>query len=212
MQKHMHIGLRLKKYRKIGILYAAACVALGFMPQLAIADDQVDKPYDWVIQVETRRLERQFDYTNSKLNPIEKLEVLWYPTKDENKKTNYQYMYYHDGKPYGLEKLHKLDIDEGDGVAIEVKHKDSNPSEAEKKDAANAIFRLALDSYLHKNPLVAVKVPADSFNEISDRLKDLGFHDSKEDGDQVDMENTFKASMTIGLFSVPEGKHISLVR
>jgi len=200
------------QYRKMGALYAFACLAFGTMPQLALAEDQVDKPYDWVLQIETRRLERQFEYANSKLNPIEKLEVVWYPTKDENKKTNYQYMYYHDGKPYGLEKLNKLAIDEGDGVAIEVKHKDNNPSDAEKKDAANAIFRLALDSYLHKNPLVAVKVPIDSFNSISDRLIDFGFHDSKDDGDQIDQQNTFKASMTIGLFSVPEGKHISLVR
>lgn len=199
-------------YRKIAVFYAFACLAFGLMPQLVRAEDQVDKPYDWVFQIETRRLERQFEYANSKLNPIEKLEVVWYPTKDENKKTNYQYMYYHDGKPYGLEKLNKLDIDEGDGVAIEVKHKDNSPTEAEKKAAANAIFRLALDSYLHKNPLVAVKVPVDSFNSISDRLIDFGFHDSKDDGDQIDQQNTFKASMTIGLFSVPEGKHISLVR
>ena len=208
----MPMVVNMNRFCKIGVFGAFACMAFGLMPPLAKADDQVDKPYDWVIQIQTRRLERQFEYKNSKLNPIEKLEVLWYPTKDENKKTEYQYMYYHDGKPYGLEKLHKLDIDAGDGVAIEVKHKDNNPSEAEKKDAANAIFRLALDSYLHKNPLVAVKVPIDSFNAISDRLIEFGFHDSKDDGDQIDQQNTFKASMTIGLFSVPEGKHISLVR
>lgn len=201
-----------EKCRHVGVFCALTSLALSFMPQLAKADDQVDKPYDWVLQVETKRLERQFDYVNSKLNPIEKLEVLYYPTKDESKKTNYQYMYYHEGKPYGLEKLHKLDIDEGDGVAIEVKHKDNNASESEKKDAANAIFRLALDAYLHKNPLVAVKVPADSFNSISNRLIEFGFHDSKEDGDQIDQQNNFKATMTIGLFSVPEGQHISLVR
>ncbi|HIA50964.1 MAG TPA: hypothetical protein EYN91_02605 [Candidatus Melainabacteria bacterium] len=200
------------KFQKIGVVYAIVCTAFGFLPQIALADDQVDKPYDWVIQVETRRLERQFDYKNSKLNPVEKLEVLWYPTKDETKKTKYEYMYYHDGKPYGMEKLRKFDIDEGDGVAIEIKHKENNATDAEKRDAANAVFRLALDSYLHKNPVVAVKVPMDSFNTVSNRLMELGFHDSKDDGDELETDSKFTASMTLGLYSVPEGKQITLVR
>jgi hypothetical protein len=169
-------------------------------------------PYDWVLQVETTQLKRQFEYKGSTLNPVEKLEVVWYPTKDQNKKTKYELMYYHEGRPFGMEKLHKLEIDQGDGVAIEIKHKDNNASEAEKKDAANAVLRLALDAYLNRNPLAAVKVPADSFESVSDKLKELGFHDSKEDGEGLDNDQQFKSDMTISLFSVPEGKHVTLIR
>ena len=202
----------MKKVMKIGALPAIACLLLAFAPQHATAEDQVALPYDWVIQVETTQLKRQFEYKGSTLNPVEKLEVLWYPTKDQNKKTKYELMYYHDGRPFGMEKLHKMEIDQGDGVAIEIKHKDNNATEAEKKDAANAVFRLALDAYLNKNPLAAVKVPVDSFESVSDKLKALGFHDSKEDGEGLDNDQQFKSDMTISLFSVPEGKHVTLIR
>ena len=200
------------KILRLLVLPAIASSLLSFVPQHATAEDQVDLPYDWVVQIETTELKRQFDYKGSTLNPIEKLEVLWYPTKDKEKKTKYQMMYYHDGRPFGMEKLHKMDIDQGDGVAIEIKHKENNATEAEKKDAANAAFRLALDLYLNKNPLAAVKVPADSFESVSDRLQALGFHDSKNDGEGLDNEQQFKSNMTMSLFSVPEGKHITLIR
>lgn len=194
------------------VLPAIASSLLSFIPQHAIADNQVALPYDFVVQVETTQLKRQFEYQGSTLNPVEKLEIVWYPTKDKDNKTKYQNMYYHDGKPLGMEKLHKMDIEQGEGVAIEIKHKDNNASEAEKKDAANAAFRLALDLYLNKNPLAAVKVPVDSFESVSDRLQALGFHDSKNDGEGLDNAEQFKSNMTISLFSVPEGKHITLIR
>lgn len=200
------------KYLKIGAIPAIAYLLLAFVPQQATAENKVDLPYDWVIQVETTELKRQFDYQGSNLKPIEKLEVLWYPTKDQNKKTRYELLYYHDGRPFGMEKLHKMEIDQGDGVAIEIKHKDNNATEAEKKDAGNAIFRLALDAYLNRNPLAAVKVPIDSFDTVSDKLKNLGFHDSKDDGGGLNTTEQFKSDMSITLVSVPEGKNITLIR
>lgn len=200
------------KYLKIGVFPAIVYLLLAFMPQQAIADNKVDLPYDWVIQVETTELKRQFDYQGSGLKPIEKLEVVWYPTKDQNKKTKYELLYYHDGRPFGMEKLHKMEIDQGDGVAIEIKHKDNNATESEKKDAGNAIFRLALDAYLNRNPLAAVKVPIDSFDTVSDKLKNLGFHDSKDDAGGLNTTEQFKSDMSITLVSVPEGKNVTLIR
>ncbi len=200
------------KILKISALPAIACLLLSFAPQHATAENGVELPYDWVIQVETDQLKRQFEYKGSTLNPVERLEVTWYSTKDKTKKTKYELMYYHDGRPFGMEKLHKMDIDQGDGVAIEIKHKGNSATEAEKKDAGNAIFRLALDAYLNRNPLAAVKVPVDSFDAVSDKLQDLGFHDSKQDGEGLDNTEQFKSDMTISLFSVPEGKHVTLIR
>jgi hypothetical protein len=200
------------KILRISAISMIAFLLLSFAPQHASADVGVDLPYDWVIQVETDQLKRQFEYQGSTLNPVERLEVTWYPTKDKEKKTRYELMYYHDGRPFGMEKLHKMDIDKGDGVAIEIKHKSNNATEAEKKDAGNAIFRLALDAYLNRNPLAAVKVPVDSFDTVSEKLQALGFHDSKQDGEGLDNSEQFKSDMTISLFSVPEGKHVTLIR
>ncbi len=200
------------KILKISVLPAIAGLLLSFVPQYAFAEDKVDLPYYWVIQVETDELKRQFDYQGSTLKPIEKLEVVWYPVKDQSKKTKYEQLYYHEGRPFGMEKLHKMDIDQGDGVAIEIKHKDNNPTEAEKKDAGNAIFRLALDAYLNRNPLAGVKVPSQSFDSIADKLKNLGFHDSEDDNGGLNTTEQFKSDMSITLLSVPEGKHMTLIR
>lgn len=200
------------KFLKISALPAVAFLLISFMPQHACAENAVDLPYDWVLQVETSELKRQFDYQGSTLKPIEKLEVVWYPTKDESKKTKYELLYYHQGRPFGMEKQHKLEIDQGDGVAIEVKHKDNNVTDSEMKDAGNAIFRLALDSYLNRNPLAAVKVPINSFEPIADKLKSLGFHDAQDDGGGLNTTEQFKSDMSITLVSVPEGKHMTLIR
>jgi len=201
----------MDRCRKYGILPTIACLLLTFAPPHATADDHVDLPYDWVIKVETHQLKRQFEYKGSTLSPVEKLEVSWHPTKDEDKVTKYEYMYYHEGRPFGMEKLRKMDMEQGEGVAIEIKHKDGDGTEAEKKDAANATFRLALDAYLNKNPLAAVKVPITSFDAVSNQLINLGFHDAQDEGGG-DFNQGAKSDMSLYLYSVPDGKKQTLTR
>lgn len=201
----------MDRYRKYVVLPAVAGMLLTFAPLHGQAEDHVDLPYDWVMKVETQQLKRQFEYKGSTLNPVEKLEVSWHPTKDENKVTKYEYLYYHEGRPFGMEKLRRLDMAQGEGLAIEIKHKDGDGTEAEKKGAANAAFRLALDAYLNKNPLAAVKVPIASFDVVSNQLISLGFHDAQNEGGN-DFNEGAKTDMTIYLYSVPDGKKQTLTR
>lgn len=197
---------------KLGVLSVFAYALFCVLPQIATAEDKVDLPYDWVIKIETRQLQRQFDYKNSALNPVEKLEVSWHPSDKKDEITKYQYMWYHEGKPLGMEKFRKLDITEGEGVAIQIVHKDDSPSMAEKRAAANAALRLAVDTYLHRNPVAAIKVPLDSFDAVSNHLMILGFHDAKEDGGGIDFEPSVQSDMTLHLYSEPDGKSITLIR
>ncbi|MCC6976816.1 MAG: hypothetical protein IT343_00740 [Candidatus Melainabacteria bacterium] len=189
---------------------AIACLFLSFNPHPASADDQVVLPYDWVIQVDTIRLKRQFEYSGSTLNPIEKLEVSWHPVDKKDDVKKYESMWFHDGKAVGMEKVRKLDIEKGEGVAIEVKHKESNATEAEKKAVANAIIRLTLDAYLNKNTVAAVKVPKESFSGISNRIQEFGFHIAEEKAGDSQVQYT--SDMTVTLISVPEGEKQTLIR
>lgn len=195
---------------KIATVPAIACLLFSVSPQHASADDQVVLPYDWIIQVDTMSLKRQFEYSGSTLNPIEKLEVSWHPVDKKDDIKKYESMWFHDGKAVGMEKLRKLDIEKGEGVAIEVKHKDNNATEAEKKAVANAIVRLTLDAYLNKNTVAAVKVPKDSFGSISNKLQEYGFHIAEEKAGDSQVQYT--SDMTVTLLSVPEGEKQTLIR
>ncbi len=197
-------------FLKIASVPVIACLLLSFNPQLASADDEIVMPYDWVIQVDTVRLKRQFEYSGSTLNPIEKLEVSWHPVDKKDDITKYESIWFHDGKAVGMEKLRKLDIEKGEGVAIEVKHKESYATEAEKKAVANAIIRLTLDAYLNKNTVDAVKVPKDSFGGISNKLQEYGFHIAEEKAGDSQVQYT--SDMTVTLVSVPEGEKQTLIR
>jgi len=196
--------------RKLVVVPAIACLLFSLAPQKISAEEEVVLPYDWVVQVDTLKLKRQFEYSGSSLNPVEKLEVTWHPADKKDNVTKYEHIWYHDGKPIGMEKIRKLDIEKGEGVAIEIKHKDNNASEAEKKAAANAIIRLTLDAYLNKNTVAAVRVPIASFSAISNRIQELGFHIA--DNKNVDTDVQYKSDMTINLFSVPDGEKQTLIR
>ncbi|MBC7998341.1 MAG: hypothetical protein IAF58_10380 [Leptolyngbya sp.] len=206
--KGMERGMR--KLLKGAAMPAIACLILSLAPQFATADNMVDVTYDWVVQVQTQELKRQFEYQGSTLNPIQKLEVQWYPPKKEDEKTPYEHLWYHDGRAYGMEKQHKLDLPEGEAIAIEIKHKNQDATASEKKAAANAIVRLALDAYINKNPVPTIKVPIDSFGAVSSHLQSMGFFDPSSNGS--DFEEGYKSVMTLNLYSVPEGKKAVLVR
>lgn len=192
------------------VIPVIACLLLSLTPQLATADNMVDVTYDWVMQVQTQELKRQFEFQGSTLNPIQKLEVQWYPPKKENEKTKYEHLWYHDGKAYGMEKQHKMDLPEGEAIAIEIKHKNESATMSEKRAAANAIVRLALDAYINKNPVPEIKVPLDSFGAISNHLQSMGFHPTDSEGG--DFDEGYKSVMTLNLYSVPQGQKAVLVR
>ncbi len=165
--------------------------------------DHIAKPYDWTVELETRKLEHQFDYVGSHLKGVEKVKVSYQQTptaeNPEPTRQHYENFWYHDGKPLGLERLHAYEITQGDGVSILIKHNDEMGSDKECKAAANAILRVILDSYLNKNAVVNVRIPPESFEKVRDYLMELGCLQHLPSGD-----DTVSSSINIFLQTDPD--------
>lgn len=180
-----------------------ASTLLGTMTSLApaFADGMVSFPYDWVLELKTKPLTRQFEYQGSTLKKIEKVLVEYHPAKDADTKTAYEYLWYNGGKALGMEKQRKFDLPQGEGVAIRVSHMNGSSTEGENKAAANAILRLALDTYLNKNPIVQVRLPAETFNDIANHLVSLGMQVAPEGVE----DGAYSSNLTLFLYSEPDG-------
>ncbi|HEY9785478.1 MAG TPA: hypothetical protein V6D17_08765 [Candidatus Obscuribacterales bacterium] len=68
----------------IRALMAVAIVAGSFSPVKA------EPIYDWTIDVQTQQLQRQFEYKNSRLRPVDKVNVRYYFQKNVNSSVWYQ--------------------------------------------------------------------------------------------------------------------------
>ncbi len=147
-------------------------VISAIAPLAVIATDAIDKPYDWTVEVKTEKMERHFEYEGSTLKPVSRANIRYYPMADEDNKIDYEDIWFHNGKALGLERKHKFELNEGDGIAIKVSHKTDSPDAEEIKAAADAISLVYLDSYLHRNPIVTVIVKNPVFHDISNALQE----------------------------------------
>lgn len=176
----------------------------------AMADNMVSQPYDWVLELETKALDRQFQYQGSTLKKIEKVQVTYYPAKDQENKSKYEFLWFNQGKAIGLEKQKKLDIPQGEGVCLKVKHSSDSPTPEEKKAAANAILRLAVDTFINKNPVVQVRLPNSSYGEIVSELNNRGMQEAPNSAD--DFNNGFSSNLTLYIYSESEAMKTVLYR
>lgn len=190
-------------------LIPLALLCLAAAPKV-VAGGMVAAPYDWVLELDTKVLSRQFNYSGSTLKKVEKVSVKYYPSKDDSQKTQYEYLWFNEGKALGMEKQRKFDLPQGEGVAIKVKHDNASPTVEEKKATANAILRIAMDSLLNKNPVNMVEVPAGSFTDIANELQNLGMMEQPDDNN--DFGAGFSPNITIYLYSDPSGQKITLYR
>ncbi len=160
-------------------------VISALAPLAVIATDAIQKPYDWTVEIKTEKLERQFEYQGSTLKPVSRANIRYYPMSDEDNKVDYEDVWFHNGKALGLERKHKFELEEGEGVAIKVLHKTESPEQEEIKAAADAISLIYLDSYLHKNPVVTVIVKNPVFHDISNALQDQQWQPLPDVSDQA---------------------------
>lgn len=199
----------LKKVVAGLVTVAGLASAMAMTATPSARADLVDLPYDWVFQVETKPLPKQFEYQGSPLKPVEKIDIKYHPAKSADDKTTYEYLWYHDGKALGLERAKKFDIPQGDSIAIQVKHKNDSSTAGEEKAAANAILRVTLDAYLNKNAVALVKLPSDSFYDISGHLQSQGLQVAP---DMAAEGTPLESSLTLFLVSEPEGIKQTLYR
>ncbi|MBX9938333.1 MAG: hypothetical protein K2Y32_03740 [Candidatus Obscuribacterales bacterium] len=180
----------------------AICFLSMFLWQSNAQAELVSYPYDWMVEIKSKPLIRQFQFSGSQLKQVEKLDIHYHPAKDSETKTQYEYLWYSKGKALGLEKNRKFDLPEGEGVAIRVTHS-AVPTEGEKKACAGGILRVALDAFLNKNPVVQVRLPHSSFNEIANRLEELGMQVAPDSPD--DFSGGYSSNLTLYLYSEPDG-------
>lgn len=203
--RKMTVSQGLKQFLPLVVLG----LSLWTAPQV-LADAKLGATYDWVLQLDTKTLDRQFQYQGSTLKNIEKIQVQYYPAKDDSHKTDYEYLWFTDGKALGMEKQRKFDLPQGEGVALIIKHAKPTATVEEKKATANAIMRLALDSLLNKNPINTVELPASSFVDIANELQNQGFMEAPDDPN--DFGGGFSPNITLYLHSEPAGQKITLYR
>jgi hypothetical protein len=139
--------------------------------QIPVFSNDLVQPYDWTVEIQTQKLTRQFDYPGSVLQPIVKAEIQYYSTNAPANKTAYENIWFNNGKAVGLERLHNLDINQGDGVSLRIVGKTGALSPEECKAAANAILRMTLDTYLNRNAVVTVRLPDSYFTQIISALQ-----------------------------------------
>ncbi len=168
----------------------------------------ISKPYEWTIEIKTKPVERQFQYTGSSIKDVVKAELSYYSMDDQDHKTAYEDLWYASSKTLGLERHHKLELKQGDAVAISVKHEKPSPSTDEKRAAGKAVMKAVLDANINKNMVATIKVPYDSFSTISNEILEYHFSPAPSGGG---VETEIDSDMNLFIESVPAGLHKSFV-
>lgn len=142
-----------------------------------------DFPKDWILRVDTEEQPRQLAYKGTSFVPVAKVGVQYSRASEQQKKKQFEYVWYHDGKPIGMERAGKLEMPDREVAAIEVHHKKQGGTE-EYKAAANIILRLFIDTYHNGNSIAYVQVPANSFRQINEELRKLKFEEAHHGPDE----------------------------
>lgn len=120
---------------------------------------------DYVLQAETALAPRTFEHESFSLKSIVKSAVSVYPTNAKNEISPYENLWFHDGKPIGLERRTELKIPADKNVGIKVVQSPC-ASFDESKAAGNTIMRLVLDILKNHDKVTIVSVPSASYTNI----------------------------------------------
>lgn len=162
---------------------------------------QLSRPFEWTIQITTQELPGQFQYAGSLLNRVFKAGMEYYPVANENDRTAYEDVWYGGNNTLGLERHHKLEIRQGDAVAIRVVHKNPSASSEEQHAAGKSIMKALLDSSRNKNMVAIIRVPYQSFYSISSEIQNYHFSPAASSG----AGNPVNSDMNLFLQSEPAG-------
>ena len=154
------------------ILAAIGSLLISASTLKALADANPVALYDWTIAIQTQKLDRQFQYKNSKLTEIERLDVDYYDKDNVSSPSHvaFESLWYCKGKALGLERFADFSIPKGESMSIYVSHKTQNPSNAELQAAANMVMRAWLLSQINQNAVLTVRVPQQSYSQIVNYL------------------------------------------
>lgn len=166
---------KLSKHFSLLLGLASIAGATFLFQPTANSAENLDRPFDWTVEIDTKPMKNQFQYTGSELKELIKAKVSFYKMSDEDNKTDYEDLWYAKSKTLGMERHHKLDITQGDAVCIKVKHLGDSTSYDEQRSAAKAVMKMVLDTTINKNMVATIKVPASSFSTISAEIQNYNF-------------------------------------
>ena len=152
--------------RKLSLAAALCLVALTIFKCLPAEAEQKT----WTVQVEVEELQRMFSYKGSSLKGVAKAVVKYSEVTDKAEPKPYETVWYHDGKPIGMERPGQYGVRTSDMVNIKVTQKNGG-GEQVSKAAAFQLLRLALNAAHHSNPILYMTVPDESFEEICNELR-----------------------------------------
>lgn len=162
---------------------------------------------EWIMTIETEELKGQFTYKNCPLSPVAKIVVKYSKSMEPNSPSMFEYLWYHDGKPIGMEQRGEFKVNRGDLAAIDVVAAKGKPLGTEEcKAAAGTIMRLGLLAYHNSNPIDSIQLPADAFDEICAELRNRKCIDAPPEADKSN-----KSKMLFNLESEPSGKNKRLL-
>jgi hypothetical protein len=180
-----------------GIIAASASIV-----KAGASGQQVQRPYEWTIQIKTQQLERQFQYNTSDLKEVVKASLQYYPMNNQDAKVDYEDLWYSKARTLGLDRHHKLEIKQGDAVAIRVQHNADSAPIDEQRAAGKAIMKAVVDANRNKNMVATIKVPFASFHTISSEIQNYHFAPVSDSGGGEDPINS---DMNLFLESEPAG-------
>jgi hypothetical protein len=190
----------------IAFVVALGIISSGFCAGKALAGSgggQLSRPYEWTIEIDTQELPRQFQYQGSSLTQVVKAELKYYPMDDQNSKTSYEDLWYSNARSLGLERHHKLEIKQGDAIAIRVLHKSSGSVPVDEQRAAGkAIVKAIVDANINRNMVATIKVPVGSFHTIANEIQNYNFTPTSS-ADPPDTE--VNSDLNLFLESEPSG-------
>ncbi len=146
----------------------------------ALADDD-----DWIVRMQVEKLQRQFTYAGTSLDKVAKITIDYYAEVEPEKKTDYELLWFNDGKAIGLERKNDLGIPAGKITKIQVFNKKGTSPETEKA-IANAILRISLDAYIKRVQILSFKVPKESYDGVVDAMGSLNCVPSKAKEEEQD--------------------------
>lgn len=188
---------------RLALVLATACGIIGTSISMSVlAAPQISKPFEWTIEIKTQELPGQFQYNTSSIKDVVKAQMQYFSKDHEDVKTLYEDLWYARTKSLGMERHHKLEIKQGDAVAIRVLHKEDSPSQDERRAAGKAVMKAVLDANLNKNMVATIKVPTNSFYTISSEIQNYHFSPAPSGGGG---ETPIDSDMNLFLESEPAG-------
>lgn len=192
--------------------FIAIATAIGITSSImaikaTAAGPVLSHPYEWTVQINTQELQHQFQYNTSSISQVVKASLEYYEMDDQDHKTKYEDLWYSNAKALGMERHHKLELKQGDWVAIKVKHKNGYAPLDEQRAAGKAVMKAVLEIVRNKNMVATIKVPASSFHTISSEIQNYHFSPVSESGSETPIES----DMNLFLESEPEGSRQAFV-